>query len=78
MNNYRTNCNNRRIMPGSSQSMQNMHLPRSTFQDPPSMAIALVGQFSTHFLHLEHESDAMGMLLRDPNIPSSSSVFLAE
>ena len=24
MNNYRTNCNNRRIMPGSSQCMQNM------------------------------------------------------
>lgn len=25
MNNYRTNCNNRRVMPGCSQSMQNMH-----------------------------------------------------
>ena len=24
MNNYRTNCNNRRVMPGSSQCMQNM------------------------------------------------------
>ena len=42
------------------------------------MEMALVGQFPTHFPHPEHESDAMGMLPRDPNIPSSSSVFLAE
>ena len=37
MNNYRTNCNNRRVMPGSSQTMQNMqnyHVQRmETMQD---------------------------------------------
>ena len=59
-----------------AQSMQNMHLPRSTDHPSSDNDMALVGQFSAQDPHPVHRSEDMGMVPLPSRMSSAGTVFL--